>query len=120
MPTFGQRLRDHRSAAGLTLGQIAASTGLRISYLSDIEVGRRPPPEQHRLAELSGCLGLSQSDEAALFEAAARDRGSVKLATAGRDPRLVRLASRLAEHWDALPASAQERIEEIVSGAKPG
>ena len=40
---IAQTIKDHRKANGWTLREVAARTGLSISYISDIERGRTNP-----------------------------------------------------------------------------
>lgn len=40
---LGGRLRDRREAEGLTLAALAQGSGMSLSYLSDVERGRRLP-----------------------------------------------------------------------------
>ena len=44
MRTFGDALREGRKKRNLTLRKMSEAVGLSISYLSDIEQGRRRPP----------------------------------------------------------------------------
>jgi transcriptional regulator with XRE-family HTH domain len=43
LPEIGPRTRELRRAAGLTLHQVAAATGIGVSTLSRLEAGRRQP-----------------------------------------------------------------------------
>lgn len=54
--TFGQRLRTARENARLTLRETAREAGISVSYLSDIELGKRGIPEA--LDALATALGL--------------------------------------------------------------
>lgn len=55
---LGVRLRGLREDAGLTLSQAAGAAGLSLSYLSDVERGRRVPTLDalDRLARALGTL----------------------------------------------------------------
>lgn len=63
----GERLREQRDNAGLTLGQVATYEGVTPQYLSNLEKGRNAPnvwPLLARLARRYGCstdylLGLT-------------------------------------------------------------
>ena len=54
--TLGQRLKDRRTAKGLTLQELSALTGVHASYLGRIEASKRQPsaPILRRLAEPLG------------------------------------------------------------------
>lgn len=43
MVTLGERIRSLRHAAGLTLAEVAEGADLSVSYIADIEHGRRVP-----------------------------------------------------------------------------
>jgi transcriptional regulator with XRE-family HTH domain len=55
---LGLRLRDLRSGAGLTLAALSERSGVSLSYLSDIERGRRSPALDV-LDRICGALGLT-------------------------------------------------------------
>ncbi len=57
----GARVRSARTAAGMTLGQLATRTGIDKGHLSRIENGVRPLPEQ-LARELAGHLGVPASE----------------------------------------------------------
>lgn len=54
--TIGDRLRVHRRRRGLTLKAVASHSGFSVSYVADIERGRRscPPATAARLAVAAG------------------------------------------------------------------
>jgi XRE family transcriptional regulator, fatty acid utilization regulator len=55
--TLGLKLRSLRKQRGLQLGQLAERTGIAISYLSEIEKGKKfPKPE--KLLDLAAALGV--------------------------------------------------------------
>ncbi len=60
----GARLREKRTAAGLTLKQLANRTGLSVSLISQIELGKSAASVS-TLRKLAAALGVSMSD---LFE----------------------------------------------------
>lgn len=39
--TFGKRVREHRTAAGMSQEKLGERTGLHATYLSDVERGHR-------------------------------------------------------------------------------
>ncbi|HEX9135176.1 MAG TPA: AAA family ATPase [Ktedonobacteraceae bacterium] len=73
--SFGDLLRRHRLAAGLTQEELAAQAGLSVRGLSDLERGARRAPRRETVQLLSGALHLSAAERTRL-EAAARQRGS--------------------------------------------
>lgn len=68
MASIGDRLREQRERAGVSLGQVGTYEGLTPQYLSGLERGRNNPPTWDLLARLArryGCttdylLGLSE------------------------------------------------------------
>jgi transcriptional regulator with XRE-family HTH domain len=55
---LGLRMRELRSGAGMTLAALAAASGVSLSYLSDIERGRRTPALDV-LDQVCSALGLT-------------------------------------------------------------
>jgi len=55
---FGSSLRRRRNEMGLTLKDVVDRVGCRVSYLSMIETGRRPPPGEALLELLERALEL--------------------------------------------------------------
>lgn len=51
--TFGERLREERKKAGMTLEDLAEKSGITWSYIAQVEVGRRniSVDNMHRLAQ---------------------------------------------------------------------
>ena len=69
---FGDLLRRHRIAAGLTQEALAERAGLSTRGISDLERGARELPRKDTLRLLLQALDLSQADRAALVAAARR------------------------------------------------
>src|SRR5262245_14761155 len=67
-PTFGELLRRHRLAAGLTQEQLAERASLSVRGISDLERGRRLRARSDTIALLAKALGLAK-DEAARLSA---------------------------------------------------
>jgi transcriptional regulator with XRE-family HTH domain len=59
--TLHERLKEIRRARDLTLKELAARTGLSVSYLSDLERGRTTPPIP-TLETLAGALDITVLD----------------------------------------------------------
>ena len=59
--SLGQRLRELRDKADLSLRELAKRIGVSSPFLSDIELGRRFPSEEI-LAKLAGALNVSLED----------------------------------------------------------
>lgn len=74
-PLFGDLLRAHRLAAGLTQEELAERAGLSRRGISDLERGARTRPYRETLKLLADALGL-ESQQRRAFLAAARDGAS--------------------------------------------
>ena len=59
--SLGQRLRELRDKADLSLRELAKKVGISSPFLSDIELGRRFPSEEI-LAKLARALNVSLED----------------------------------------------------------
>ena len=58
---FGLKVRSYRTGRGLSLKELAAASGLAVSYLSEIEQGRKyPKPE--KLLPLAAALGVAYDE----------------------------------------------------------
>jgi transcriptional regulator with XRE-family HTH domain len=66
MSTYGERLRQRREAAGLSVRELARRSGLDDGYLSRIERGKMPPPQDEKLAKLDKALGTTLATDGAL------------------------------------------------------
>jgi transcriptional regulator with XRE-family HTH domain len=98
---IGATLRQHRLAQGRTLRQVAVKAGISLTYLSEVERGRKEPSSEVLVA-VCDALGLVLSDvlfevaeAAARAEASARPTAAIgflpaarRLAPVTRPPRL--------------------------------
>src|SRR5438128_1802101 len=80
---FGDLLRRHRLAAGLTQENLAELAGLSLRGLSDIERGLHAAPHRETVLRLADALHLDAVDTAALHEAGRR-RGALATVAARR------------------------------------
>lgn len=60
--SFGQRLREVRSAKGRTLRDVALNAKVSIAYLSDLERGKLSNPTLDKLRQIADELGVSVDD----------------------------------------------------------
>ena len=72
--TFGDLLRDHRRAAGLTQEELAERAGVSPRSISELERGGAHVPRRDTVALLARALGL-EGPEREAFEAPGRRRG---------------------------------------------
>jgi predicted ATPase/DNA-binding XRE family transcriptional regulator len=75
-PTFGDLLRRHRMAAGLTQEELAERSGLSVRAISDLERGTRHVPRKTTLQMLIEALSLDEPQRVALDSAARSIRAS--------------------------------------------
>jgi DNA-binding CsgD family transcriptional regulator/transcriptional regulator with XRE-family HTH domain len=61
-PSFGDRLRQARRAAGLTQEELAEQAGLSVRGISDLERGARNAPRRDTVEMLGAALGLPASE----------------------------------------------------------
>jgi non-specific serine/threonine protein kinase len=73
--SFGDLLRRHRLAAGLTQEALAERAGLSARAITDLERGVRRAPYRDTVRMLADALSLAEADRAALETAARRPRG---------------------------------------------
>lgn len=71
---FGQTLRVLRTTAGMSLRALARKAGLSPAYLSQVETGKLPPPNEEWLVRIEAALSLP---EAHLISLTARIDGDV-------------------------------------------
>jgi predicted ATPase/DNA-binding XRE family transcriptional regulator len=74
-PTFGDLLRRHRNAAGLTQEDLAERSGLSVDTISLLERGEHRRPHRYTVQSLADALELSQADRIR-FETSARKPSS--------------------------------------------
>ena len=110
---FGELIRSTRRSQELTLGVLASKVGISVTYLSDIERGKRLPPSEEAVTGLAEALDLLEGD---LLEAAARQRaarnGAVRIAS--RNPEVMAVAAGLARRAETLDDEDLERLREIL------
>ena len=74
---FGEFLQRKREEKQITLRKMADKLGFSAPFLSDVEKGRRNPPEFSKLEQISEILGLTTEDERAMYDLAGKKRESV-------------------------------------------
>ncbi|MCZ4093357.1 helix-turn-helix domain-containing protein [Sinorhizobium psoraleae] len=58
-PTFGKKIKELRTKKGLTLDQLAATTGSSKSYIWELENKDPPRPSAEKLAAIAAALGVT-------------------------------------------------------------
>ena len=67
---FGKFIEERRKAIGLTLRGFAAELDIAPAYMSDIEKGRRYPPDK-KLDEIAQILKLNETEKNSMLDLAA-------------------------------------------------
>ena len=67
---FGKFIEERRKALGLTLRGFAAELDIAPAYMSDIEKGRRYPPDK-KLNEIAQILKLNETEKNSMLDLAA-------------------------------------------------
>jgi len=98
--TWGQMLLFFRERVGMTKSELARSVGVTISYISKLEDGKKPPPEDQRWA-IGDALGMSE-EEMEVFHIKAEIERSDPTAV----KYLLRLIERGSESSEALKDSS--------------
>lgn len=117
---FGELLRNYRLAAGFGLRRFAAMVNLKASNLSDVEHGRRRPPEDRdKLREIADALGLVEGSEECrhLYDAARRPGGLPADLRHMADRRMVPALLRTIDNLQLDDAAIARLIEEM--GCRP-
>ncbi|NLE30090.1 MAG: helix-turn-helix domain-containing protein [Phycisphaerae bacterium] len=111
--TWGKMLNNYRHNAGLTKSALARAVGVTVGYISKLESGKTPPPENQRMA-LCNALELT-SDQARNFH--------IKAELERADPIAVKYITQLTQIKYKSPkrsysASAKSLDSFLPPGAK--
>lgn len=110
MSIFGSRLREARELAHKSMKDLAEAVGVSIVYISDIERGRRNPPQGDKLTRIANFLGLNPDE---VEDLAARDRKRVELELKDDQGAISDAALVLARRWDSITDTQAEEILKI-------
>lgn len=113
--TFGEFLQRKREEKQITLRKMAEKLHMSAPYLSDIEKGRRNPPEMEKLELIANILLLTDEEKSAMLDLAGKMRNSVAPDLPeyimGRD--YVSAALRTARDLDAGEAEWTRFVDEL-------
>lgn len=113
--TFGEFLQRKREEKQITLRKMAEKLHMSAPYLSDIEKGRRNPPEMEKLEQIAQILLLTDEEKSAMLDLAGKMRNSVAPDLPeyiiGRD--YVSAALRTARDLDAGEAEWMRFVDEL-------
>lgn len=110
---FGKLLRERRKAGKKTMGEVADTVGCTVSFVSDVELGRRKPFQAGDISKIARMIGATRDEELRLQMAAAHERGSVAIT----NPRMQGIAAALARSGDRLSAEQIAEIEARIEDA---
>jgi transcriptional regulator with XRE-family HTH domain len=85
---FGKELRRLRNQAGLTLDDVAKAAECTLVYISQIEVGQRPPPSRERLAKILERMNMAH-ELPRLMRLAAEARQFVEIQVQNESPQFT-------------------------------
>ena len=101
--SFGEFIAKKREENRITLREMARLLKITPPYLSDIEKGRRNPPEREKLDQIAKILFLSTDERRYMYDLAGKKRNTVSsdLPDYIMEKDYVRLALRTAMDLDA-------------------
>lgn len=97
MTPFGMKIRDLRTARGVSLKEMAAALGVSSAYLSALEHGRRGRPGSGLIQQICGYFNLIWDEAEELQRLARMSHPRVVVDTSGLSPKATELANMLAE-----------------------
>lgn len=112
---FGEFLQKKREAKQITLRKMAEMLKMSAPYLSDIEKGRRNPPEMDKLDQIAQILFLSDEERTVMLDLAGKMRNTVApdLPEYIMERDYVSAALRTARDLDASEADWLRFVEEL-------
>ena len=109
---FGALLKAKRTEQGLTLAKVAEQVGVSISYLHDVEAGRRAPFASDRIRHLAKILKCSSLG---LCGAAAISNGYYELPVRDTKNGSHKVGSLLQSRWLHLTPTELVAIEKTIA-----
>lgn len=109
MNQFGEFIAARRKEKELSLRKMAELIDLSPAYWSDIEKGRRNPPNINKLEEIGELLGLSQEEKDKMIDMASEDRDEIPMDLPEyiKDSNLARTALRKARKMDEVEGKTE-------------
>ncbi|MEV0902832.1 helix-turn-helix domain-containing protein [Actinoplanes sp. NPDC049802] len=115
MTVFGDRLRELRHTAGLTMEQLAEASGVSVRAISDMERGHSRAPQPRTVAALAGALGADPHGLAGLRPRREHDRP-----WRGEPPRVAATFVGRAAEIDRIVRHAAAPAPVVVLHGQPG
>ena len=112
---FGEFVQEKREEKQITLRKFADAMGFSAPFWSDVEKGRRNPPEIDKLQLIARTLNLTDEENAMMLDLAGKKRNSVApdLPDYIMERGYVAAALRTARDLDAGEEEWNEFIEEL-------
>lgn len=98
MTTFGKTIKQIRNNAGLTLHSVADALQVKVSYLSDVEHGRKKPFSPDAILRFSVLTGVDFKN---LQRLASAERDFIEIPIKSQNTKLNDLAFALARSADS-------------------
>ncbi len=114
---FGRELRALREQTHRSMGEVARHLGVSVTYVSDVERGRRGPLAPPAITKVAELLGV---DPKALLTTAAAERGSISLSDLDSSPLHLAVGAGLARRWADLTEEQLREIGKVLEQVKGG
>lgn len=115
---LSQRLKRRRLEIDKTLAEIAAKSGISVSYYCEIENGRGTPPPTSRMEKILSALKFCETETYELLQQSSILRGLV-YGESELSPEIQELIRDIRRHANQLPArfvkGLRTTIREVVS-----
>lgn len=105
---FGEFIVEKRKQQNISLRKMAELVDLSPAYWSDIEKGRRNPPNINKLEEIAKLLGLSHEEMDLMIDMASEDRDEIPMDLPDyiKDSNLARTALRKARKMEVVEGNS--------------
>jgi len=106
---FGAFVATKRKDKEISLRKMAELLDISPAYWSDIEKGRRNPPNLSKIEEIAKLLGLSQEEKEKMIDLASEDRDEIPMDLPDyiKDSDLARIALRKARKKDEIEGKSE-------------
>jgi len=118
MTPFGEKVRAHRAAKGMTLKDMAQRLRVSSAYLSALEHGNRGLPGPGLIMQICEHLELIWDEAEELKRLAAISHPRIVVDTAGLTPKATELANTLAQCISDLDEDTVEWILHEIQGRR--
>lgn len=109
MNPFGIALKDAREKAGKKLREVKEAVDLSIGYLSDMEQGRKPPPDDKTIMKLETFLKVTGSR----LLKAAREARTLRPTEVSQK---IRKTPQLSELYFRVKDMSEEELQKVIDG----